>query len=180
MYTEIVYFKIYNLLSYEDGDLVFICRRCFVEISSVIFGHLWFRFFKYEKIFILRMDMYVNVVNLRMSLKTLISLQIYGKTGQLFIIGIYDWWHRWNGVVFSTNRMNKFLNKRNFLCNSDGIIVHARSPGSLRIPQQTLLLRYTLPKNFFYIHKLHVHCTCTICSLKRMEHSVHNILNMLR
>lgn len=42
-------------------------------------------FFNYEKIFILRMDMYVNVVNLRMSLKTLISLQIYGKNSAVFL-----------------------------------------------------------------------------------------------
>lgn len=31
------------------------------------------------------MDMYVNVVNLRMSLKTLISLQIYGKNSAVFL-----------------------------------------------------------------------------------------------
>lgn len=96
------------------------------------------------------MDMYVNVVNLRMSLKTLISLQIYGKNSAVFLsleFMIDDTGEMC--VVFSTHRMNKFLNKRNFLCNSDGIIDHARSPGSLRVPQQTRLLRYTLPKNFF-------------------------------
>lgn len=93
MDTEIVYFKIYNFGILIWNIICYLmkivtsstCRRCFVEISSVIFGHLCLSFFKYEKIFILRMDMYLNVVNLRMSLKTLISSQIYGKNSAVFL-----------------------------------------------------------------------------------------------
>lgn len=126
------------------------CKWCYVEISSAIFGQLCFGIllvwknihFTYGHV--CKCCEFANVIE-----NTYQLTNLWKKQRSFFIIGIYDWWHRWNGVVFSTHRMNKFLNKRNFLCNSDGIIDHARSPGSLRVPQQTRLLRYTLPKNFF-------------------------------
>lgn len=151
---------------------------CYVEISSAIFGQLCFGIllvwknihFTYGHV--CKCCEFANVIE-----NTYQLTNLWKKQRSFFIIGIYDWWHRWNGVVFSTHRMNKQAKlpmqqwwdhwpcKISWFAKS----ASANTVATIHFTQELSL-----------IHELHVHCTCNICYLKRMEHSVHNILHKLR